>query len=71
MEVQGYTQSAIVAEYSQAMSVELTYVAAITIIVYDSLILFNRELEYIYTGRQTLIKWIYLLIKLTGLTIFV
>ncbi|XP_006462947.1 hypothetical protein AGABI2DRAFT_179521 [Agaricus bisporus var. bisporus H97] len=77
MSVQGYTQSAIVAAYSKAVPVEYTYVAAITIVLYDSLILFNREVEYIYKygcphwGRQTLIKWIYLLIKLTGLTIFV
>ncbi|KAF7768681.1 hypothetical protein Agabi119p4_7924 [Agaricus bisporus var. burnettii] len=70
MLVQGYTQDAIVALYSQAAAVKYTNVAAITIVIYDSLILLHRELEYVYRGRQTVIKWIYVLIKLTGLIIF-
>ncbi|KAF7768357.1 hypothetical protein Agabi119p4_7600 [Agaricus bisporus var. burnettii] len=70
MSVQGYTQKAIVAAYSRSVSVEYTYVAAITIVIYDSLLLFHRELEYVYTGRQTVIKWIYILIKLSGIIIF-
>ncbi|EKM79658.1 hypothetical protein AGABI1DRAFT_107065 [Agaricus bisporus var. burnettii JB137-S8] len=51
---------------SSSIRVKRYQVAAITIVIYDSLILLHRELE----GRQTVIKWIYVLIKLTGLIIF-
>ncbi|KAF9448711.1 hypothetical protein P691DRAFT_775198 [Macrolepiota fuliginosa MF-IS2] len=70
MSIDGFSQVEIVNLTSQYGTVTYVYAAAITLVVYDSLILFRREVNYIYRASPLLVKWIYILIKVIGLTIF-
>ncbi|KAF9451848.1 hypothetical protein P691DRAFT_772802 [Macrolepiota fuliginosa MF-IS2] len=65
-----FTQAEIVNIASQYRTINYTYAAAVTLVVYDSLILFRREVNHIYSGPRSLAKWIYVLIKVMGLTMF-
>jgi len=70
MSIDGFSQAEIINLTSQYGTVTYVYAAAITLVVYDSLILFRREVNYIYRASPLLVKWIYILIKVIGLTIF-
>ncbi|KAF9451842.1 hypothetical protein P691DRAFT_772797 [Macrolepiota fuliginosa MF-IS2] len=70
MSIDGFSQAEIVSAVADAQPVTYTYAAAITLVAYDSLISFRREVDYIYKGSYSLIKWIYVLVRASGLLIF-
>ncbi|KAF9451851.1 hypothetical protein P691DRAFT_301315 [Macrolepiota fuliginosa MF-IS2] len=70
MSIDGFTPAEISNITSQYRIITYTYAAAITLVVYDSLILFRREVDYIYSGPRSLVKWIYVLVKMMGLIMF-
>ncbi|KAF5348488.1 hypothetical protein D9756_009606 [Leucocoprinus leucothites] len=51
--IDGFSDAEIVKAISQAQPVNYTYVAAITLMAYDSLILFSRETRYIYRNSTS------------------
>ncbi|KAF9451843.1 hypothetical protein P691DRAFT_772798 [Macrolepiota fuliginosa MF-IS2] len=70
MSIEGFSQAEIVSAVADTQPVTYTYTAAIALVVYDSLILLRREVNYIYRGSHSLIKWIYVLVRASGLLIF-
>ncbi|KAF9451132.1 hypothetical protein P691DRAFT_808789 [Macrolepiota fuliginosa MF-IS2] len=54
----------------EARAIAYGYVAAITIVVYDVILLSREEIEYIYRGRWSLVKLLYILIRFFALVDF-
>ncbi|KAF9451131.1 hypothetical protein P691DRAFT_757608 [Macrolepiota fuliginosa MF-IS2] len=46
------------------------YVAAITVVIHDAILLFRKEVKHIYSGRWSLVRVIYILIRLLAVVDF-